>query len=1612
MKRAPKYILYAIAGLLVLILLLPATLYVPAIQNALVRYSEQWINGHTGMSVSIGRLSLRFPLDLALDDVMVAHGDGDTLAAVGSARVNVALLPLLRKKAYIPDVSLTDVRFDFAAEDSSLFLGVKAGALQLASGAVDLAAGKVRIGNLSLADADVSLVLRTVADTDSVAASPLPDWDIDITSIALSDITYTMYMPPVIDTLRVTLPQAGITGGRVSLAGQQVDVEQFYIDRGRYRYVACHTAEADTASADTTQAAAASMPWQISVAKVMLTDNEAAYMTEPAPAGSGFDARYIAADHICVALSSVYNRGSELRLTVDSLSLNERSGVAVTRAAGGFEMQESRIVVNDFSLYTPYSDLHADVDADMRFFENNSEAAIYARLESNVALTDVEKFYPAVKQFYIHPRRYVSPYTPAAAPLLRGMELLSARVEAEGTCEKLQLKTLRLSQPGIFTLQAEGEVTSVWDEVRRRARMSCRASTTRAVSLQNFITDSLLLGRVVMQPLRLGGRVDLQGSRVDGGLFLGCLQGGIAVRGGYDFRREKYEAKIGIRRFPIDSILPYDSVGALTARAEVSGAHFNPTGISTSAELQLTLDTLSLRGVPYNGARLSASLGEQRWQIQAGCEQRALDVGVDAQGLLTPDLFVVDVQTDVRLIDLAALRFATDTFNISGGVKAQLVASRNDSLLQADVEVDKLVLAMGNYRYRAGSISCVAASDITYSYIDLSTGDIEATLTSDVGLGRLSPSLERLTQFVDTVWQRQRLNMDELHRGLPPFAIDIQAGRNNILQQYLNSMGVKFTGMQLNARNDSLFALSAYLQRLNVAGTQLDTINFVAREAGKRLNYSLEVKNKPGNLDEFALLTVEGFLSGNSTRLLCRQENRDKENGFLLGCKVDFLDSLLTVSFGPKQPVIGYKTWELNPGNYFTYNHQTRDIEADIRLAYGDSRIYLSTESRRNKSVEGVHLDVRNIRLSDWLVASPFMPPVDGNISTDIYVDLPPAGIEAEGTLGIRDFRYANQRVGSFDIYASYELNAAGSGNIGGTVQIDSVQVLQLSARYDTRGKGIGGEVQIDALPLSVANAFFPAKMGDLAGTLDSNLSLSGTMDQPWVDGFIRFKDAKAVLSSLGASLTLDSKDIPIRQNRIYFDAYGLRGVNGNPLNIDGTVDFSDLSRIGVTLDLAGRNFEPVRAPESRTAMLYGSVFADVAARIRGSLDNMSVNGRISLLSGTNATYVMQSSQMQTGQDYSNMVTFVSFADTVETYEKIANSRVSATTNINATVNIDIDEGVRLGVNLSTDGNNRIDLVGGGTLLYTMTALGDSRFTGRYNLTGGFVRYNPPILSQKIFNIQEGSYVLWNGDIADPSFNIKAVQRQRSSVSEGDKGSRPVEFDITIYVTNTLKNLGISFDLSTTDDITIQNELQGLTPEQRSSKAINMLLYNSYTGFSSAADMAGNPLNSFLESELNMWAQKTLKGVELSFGINDYGDDGTGTQRTDYSYKISKSLFDNRLKVVVGGSYATNQDATQNLKENLIDDISLEYRLTKRENMYLKVFRHTGYESIIEGEITQTGVGFLYRKQLMSLLDLFRKRRNTVLPYSPLRGGATTGGAAIAVPDTTAVSSRKEELDL
>lgn len=217
----------------------------------------------------------------------------------------------------------------------------------------------------------------------------------------------------------------------------------------------------------------------------------------------------------------------------------------------------------------------------------------------------------------------------------------------------------------------------------------------------------------------------------------------------------------------------------------------------------------------------------------------------------------------------------------------------------------------------------------------------------------------------------------------------------------------------------------------------------------------------------------------------------------------------------------------------------------------------------------------------------------------------------------------------------------------------------------------------------------------------------------------------------------------------------------------------------------------------------------------------------------------------------------------------------------------------------------------------------------------------------------------------------------KANVQQEGMNSRLIYFDVGLSVLGNLSAPKVAFDLSTDDDMTVQNELLSMSADQRSASAIHLLLYNTYTGPGVKADAnLSNPLYSFLEGQLNSWAAKNIRGVDISFGIDQYKQtvDGQKDNTTSYSYQVSKSLFDNRFKIIVGGNYSTDAQADENFAQNLISDISFEYSLkqTANANMYLRLFRHTGFESILEGEVTETGVGFVMRRKLSNLRSLFR----------------------------------------
>ena len=119
----------------------------------------------------------------------------------------------------------------------------------------------------------------------------------------------------------------------------------------------------------------------------------------------------------------------------------------------------------------------------------------------------------------------------------------------------------------------------------------------------------------------------------------------------------------------------------------------------------------------------------------------------------------------------------------------------------------------------------------------------------------------------------------------------------------------------------------------------------------------------------------------------------------------------------------------------------------------------------------------------------------------------------------------------------------------------------------------------------------------------------------------------------------------------------------------------------------------------------------------------------------------------------SDVVKFVCFADTLDEDIKPIESEQKFALNLNADMNI--SSGAVVNVNISPDGRNKAQVRGDGALSFSMNPLGEMRMTGRYNINNGFVRYNPPFISEKYFTFDNSSYIAFNGDILNPTLKFR-----------------------------------------------------------------------------------------------------------------------------------------------------------------------------------------------------------------------------------------------------------------
>lgn len=486
-----------------------------------------------------------------------------------------------------------------------------------------------------------------------------------------------------------------------------------------------------------------------------------------------------------------------------------------------------------------------------------------------------------------------------------------------------------------------------------------------------------------------------------------------------------------------------------------------------------------------------------------------------------------------------------------------------------------------------------------------------------------------------------------------------------------------------------------------------------------------------------------------------------------------------------------------------------------------------------------------------------------------------------------------------------------------------------------------------------------------LSGSVTGNFVWTDLFRLDDLTGSLSLSEVRFSLPSYSVQLhTADTLSVPFVQGDFILDHISLYAYGHQQLMLNGRVKLLSGGAPALHLTLDASEVDLLQHRQTPASQLFGTALVDGHLSLDGPFNALMLNGTLSLRTGSSLHYIYRNMQLTAGNRLDDVVTFTTFSTLdLPSPSPLRSYKVGGFT---MNLNVSIDPTVSIEVMLGTSGENTGTLYGGGNLNIQFIPASGLRLSGKYTVVSGELLMNMPLFHVHSMSIRPGSTIQWSGNPLNPILDVAAEYRIRASVTIDDT-PQTVLFVAGVSITDTLERLGLKFTLEAPENASMQNILATQSPDERSKLAVAMLTTGLYLGEGGSGNLMNTALLGFLQSQLDNISRDTFRSVDVSFGIEPLPDGVSGVStRTDYSFSVAKRFWNDRIRIVIGGSVTTSNET---IEENaIIDNVSIEWRLVSNGSQYVRFFYDKNFESILEGEIRETGVGYLYRRQL----DKFR----------------------------------------
>jgi len=1634
---------WGVLTVLVGIFLLLVILRVPAVQRWLGQQAAGYLSGKTGTDIRLAGLSFSYRGNAELTGLFVPTSTGDTLLYSGKLSAGIRLLPLIRGKyvlkpfkwedAVVNVVQNQDSTFNFSYLISAFTAGkpaeIVSDTTQTASESIKLDFSGIDLARLRLHYTDklsgddyqlslekltlqpeeinfdslffevksleivglsarLKLVPSKEQSTDTTT-SRLPRFQLGI--LKLRNIRFELEQPGE-RTMTAHVQDFRLENTGLNLDHQAIVLGTLHGDGLLFSMLS----EAGTPPPPTDDKSSTPFVfnwpvWRYQAARIQLKNYRILLKNKGSKPSPGvFNANDLQFDLHQLSLTTVSGKAGQVKIGALALSADEKSG-AQLKAVLALSADEKTVSINKLALDTRHSRLLGEIELSYKDFTDllnrPMDQQLYLQLNegTRLSLEDALYFKPELSQdTVIGP---LIPYPVQLAGTVRGNQRL------------LRFDDWDIRWGQGTRLRFSGTATDITDTLKY-------AIVLPELALQSTARDLGLIAKE--EGFRYPEQIDLQASAsasqdavqlqmrllADGGTLLAeaDLQG---------LRQEMpvYSLQLDAASLPVGRWIQDSLLGKAGWHAELNGQGFDPKTLSATAKIDF--NQLQYQGYDYKNLVIAGGGASGLWNADITHEDTALGLAITASATLDTLWPAYTLYAKLDRADLKKLGFSPepyqlrfvldvkgngqlDSFQVSAGItdglvmreatayplqKFELKAAGSPAKSALQLESDVLT---GNFEANTGLEALLAAvtTELRSQWKLDSTGVTDSSRTDIRASGAFEIPESRLLKEVLIP------GLQELDSGKVSFYFDQESNKLDLSARIKNVSydGTAVRNLFVDFRGDAGLQLLAGFDRMEQGKIDIHETRLQVRLADSLLLAGFTVKDAKKEA-VFRVQAEGGWQTGNryfslvEDSLLLNREAWKAQSGnrVSLGDKPAFEnfsirqgERMLTLSSADNQQRLSF--------NHFPLSAFTSLLQADTLLAEGELNGSLALTGSGDRTTLVSDLEIDSLRLLGQLM---------GKLTLD--------AASTEGN--------------------NYKLNA---GLSGPDIQLD------MTGNYQARKEGANLDLNLDLSKFALKQlvVLSDSALKEAKGNMSARLSLKGPVSKPEYAGQLQFTDANVKVGAFNAAFGLGSKPLRVNKEGLIIDAFELTDEKGQRMRVDGKVLTGDRPEAVLDLQLTTRDFQVLNSTRADNSLFFGVMRINADLKLSGTLDRPVIDAKARLNKGSKLTVIVPESQIDV-VERDGVVIFSRIDPATDTLIDMQEQKLTGLTGIRLKAQLEVDKESELKLLIDERSGDNLTLAGTADLRYDLFPNGRSSMTGVYEISRGQYDLSLYELVKRKFELVPGGRIVWNGDLTDAQMDLQALYRIKTSASDlmsaqlssADESTvtryrQELPFEVYMNIKGQLLKPSISFALDMPEqqrnalDGNVYARIQQLNQNESdlNKQVFSLMVLNRFVpegqsgspgGGSAAANMARSSVSQLLSSQLNNLSAQYIKGVDLNMNLDSYTDYTTGMaqDRTQLNVNLRKNFLGDRLAVELGRQ--VDVQGSSQASNDIIGDVSIEYKLSKDGSYRLRGFRRNQTEGLAEGPLIVTGMSLVLNKEFNGFDELLKKKAAAKVPEIP-----------------------------